>query len=88
MAIEIVEFLIEHGDLPVRYVNVYQRVPVPLPPEVVKRMGPRFEFLTACKSLNFEDAAGAWLDFDKVPPAREDLDWEPKWSLCNHYITI
>ena len=25
----------------------------------------RFEFLTACKSLNFEDAAGAWLEFDK-----------------------
>lgn len=24
-----------------------------------------FEFLTACKSLNFEDAAGAWLEFDK-----------------------
>ena len=24
-----------------------------------------FEFLSACKSLNFDDAAGAWLDFDK-----------------------
>ena len=29
---------------------------------------PRFEFLSACKSLNFDDAAGAWLDFDKAGP--------------------
>ena len=27
---------------------------------------PRFEFLSVCKSLNFDDAAGAWLDFDKA----------------------
>jgi len=27
MAIEIVNFPIKHGDFPVRYVNVYQRVP-------------------------------------------------------------
>ena len=27
MAIEIVDLPIKHGDFPVRYVNVYQRVP-------------------------------------------------------------